>query len=102
LTGILTNSATESRLVGTWKASLPDGTKITTELDANSHFKWSFTRNEKIAAMSGGVMLQRNMLTLTDRAARTIAGHVSLAPDGALSFRVASAPASGGEIVFRR
>lgn len=96
------SALTAAQLVGTWKASLPDGTSFTLMLDADSNFTWNFVQKGKSTAMSGTYTLGRSTLLLEDPEAGPMSGQVSLAPDGALSFRMAGAPAGQGEIVFRR
>lgn len=89
-------------LVGTWKATRPDGTTFTLTLTADWKFTWNFSRAGKGATLTGTYSNADDQLTMEDAAQGTMVGDMTSDTDDTFNLKLLGAVGGGGDLVFHR
>ena len=85
------------KLVGSWKATQPDGSVVELAVTADNKFSWKFTQNKMPQEFKGIATLADDYLILKPAAGPPLTGQVALLADNKLNFRLdASNPGDPG------
>jgi len=89
-------------LHGVWSASSPDGTTFLFTLNADSTFKWTFTRAGKTEEVAGVWAIDEGTLALEPNAGGNMIGSVKFDGDQKFNFRMVGTVANDPGLNFER
>lgn len=96
-TAVAATPVEADKLVGSWKATQPDGSVVALTVTADNKFSWKFTQNKKPQEISGTSTLADNLLILRPTEGPPLVGQVALLADNKLNFRLdANNPGDSG------
>ncbi|MBC8114087.1 MAG: tetratricopeptide repeat protein [Candidatus Saccharimonas sp.] len=87
-TAVATTPVEADKLVGSWKATQPDGSVVALTVSADKKFSWKFTQNKKPQEFTGTSTLADNLLILRPAEGPPLVGQVALLADNKLNFRL--------------
>jgi uncharacterized protein (TIGR03066 family) len=90
-------------LVGTWKASRPDGSKFNLTLTNDGKFNWSFAQKGQAAqAFGGSYSVEGNVLALERKDGGSLIAEVTPGGEARFNFKLLGAPAEDPGLDFSR
>lgn len=92
----------ESKLLGHWRATRPDGSSFVLDLTDDNRFNWQFKAADREQHFSGTFTLAKNFLILSASDQNSLVGQVSLDADDKLNFRLAGGNPAEPGLTFMR
>jgi Tetratricopeptide repeat len=91
-----------SMVLGSWKASRPDGSKFELALTKDNKFNWKFTQQDKTQELKGTYTLANNYLILSATDQNALVGQVAMEPGDKLKFKLAGGAPTDPGLIFAR
>ena len=90
-------------LIGTWKASRPDGSSFVLTITDDAKFTWSFTQKDQAPQEFGGTYtVESNVLALERKDGGALVGEITLGDAGKFNFRMLGADDSDKGLDFEK
>ncbi len=89
-------------LIGSWKASRPDGSRFELDLTPENKFSWKFSQQDKQQNITGSYTLANNFLILSASDQNALVGQVAMQPGNKLKFKLAGGNPAEPGITFTR
>ena len=90
-------------LVGTWKATRPDGSKFDLTLTNDAKFTWSFAqKDQKAQAFGGSYSVEGNVLALERKDGGSLIAEVTPGGEAKFNFKLLGAPSDDPGLDFSR